>query len=277
MNHTIPTSTDTGSLRVDDATLYFETRGTGPAVVLAGCPMDATAFAHLADRLADDHTVITCDPRGINRSIVDDPSQDVTPETLADDLAHLVTHLDIGPVAVFGSSGGAVAALAMLQQHGHLVRIVVAHEPPLDELLDDRVRLRVETEDIVATYLAGDIAGAWGKFLTQANIVLTNDELAAGWPDEPDPQATADEHFFFAHTLRPTTYWCPDIGKLRQCASRIVVGVGAASLGQSCDRTSEALALLLGNDRRIFPGDHIGFVKDPDEFAAQLRAALAQR
>ena len=95
------------------ARLHYEVRGRGPLVVLVGAPMDAAAFAPLADLLAADHTVLTTDPRGINRSSVDDPDRDSTPELRADDLARLLTHLDAGPAAVLGSSGGAVSALAL--------------------------------------------------------------------------------------------------------------------------------------------------------------------
>ena len=56
----------------------------------------------------------------------------------ADDLARLLIHLDAGPAVVLGSSGGAVSALALVQAHPELVHTVIAHEPPLDELLDDR-------------------------------------------------------------------------------------------------------------------------------------------
>ena len=264
----------TATCRVDGATLHYEVRGAGPTLLLVGCPMDAAAFTSLADRMATDHTVITTDPRGINRSTSDRPDDDVTPEMLAHDFARLLASLGSGPVAVFGSSGGAVAALAMAQAHPDHVHTVVAHEPPLDELLDDRDKLRAETEDIVATYLAGDTGGAWAKFLAQANIVLSDDEMAAGWPDQPDPQAIADERFFFAHTLRPTTFWTPDLAALRDGTTRIVVGVGAASTGQSCDRTSNVLATALGLERTTFTGGHIGFVEDPDTFARQLRGAL---
>ena len=262
------------TLDVSGATLYFEVRGSGPAMFLVGCPMDATAFAPLAERLAIDHTVVTADPRGINRSTVDDRDNDVTPEMLAEDLNALASHLGISPVTVFGSSGGAVAALAFAQAYPDQVHTVVAHEPPLDELLEIREQLRIETEDIVATYLSGDKLGAWAKFFTQANIVLTDNEMASESPNEPDPQAMADEQFFFAHTLRPTTYWKPDLAGLRNTATRIVVGVGAQSAGQSCDHTSKALAQALGLTRTTFTGDHVGFVANPELFAEQLRFAL---
>ena len=274
MNQQMSTAPAIGSFRVDGADLYYERRGFGPVLVLVGCPMDATAFGPLATRLAAGYTVITTDPRGMNRSKVDNPDRDVTPEMLADDLAQLLDHLGISSVALFGSSGGAVTALALVQGHPGLVHTVVAHEPPLDELLANREQLRVETEDIVATYLTGDIGGAWAKFLSQANIVLTDDELAAAWPAEPDPQAIADERFFFAHTLRPTTFWRPDLEVLRNSPSRIVVGIGDTSTGQSCDHTSKALADALGVDRTTFTGDHVGFVQHPEVFSRQLRATL---
>src|SRR5260370_10540547 len=93
--------------------------------------MDARPFAPLADRLAADHTVLTTDPRGINRSPVDDPDRDSTPQMRADDLSRLLTQLDAGPAAVLGSSGGAGGAPAPVHAHPDLVHTVIAHWPPL--------------------------------------------------------------------------------------------------------------------------------------------------
>ncbi len=266
---TPPDPTVNAVLATTGAHLYYEVRGAGPGLLLVGCPMDATAFAPLADLLAVDHTVITTDPRGINRSSVDDPDQDATPEMLAEDLSQLLNHLNLGPVAVFGSSGGAVSALALAQAHPDQVHTVVAHEPPLEELLEDRAELRDVTEDIVATYLSGDVGGAWGKFLASANIMLSDEDMAQ-WASEPTPQAAADELFFFAHTLRPSTYWLPDVAVLRAGGTRVIVGLGEESTGQTCERTSNTLATSLGISPISFPGDHIGFTTHPDSFADRL-------
>lgn len=270
---TVPVSIE--NFTAPDARLHVEVRGHGPVLALIGCPMDADAFGPLADQMAADHTVITTDPRGINRSTVDNPDRDVTPEMLADDLALILGHLGISSAAVFGSSGGAVSALALAIAHPTLVHTVVAHEPPLDELLADSDRLRAETDDIVATYLSGDVAGAWAKFLAQANIDVGAKDLAADRTVEPDPQVVADERFFFEHTLRPSTRWQPDLEALRTGWPRIVVGIGDASSGQSCDHTSRALAAALGVAPINFPGDHIGFTRHPGAFATLLRVALA--
>jgi pimeloyl-ACP methyl ester carboxylesterase len=269
------TDTGTGStLAVPGVRLHYEVRGAGPLVVLAGAPMDAAAFAPLAELLATDHTVVTTDPRGINRSPLDDPGQDSTPELRADDLARIIAHLDAGPAAVFGSSGGAVTALALVQSRPELVRTVVAHEPPFFALLDDRDRLAGQTEDLIATYHSGDVLGAWAKFMIQANIVLPDGVLEQMFGGDRAPQVVADERRWFAHELRPTVGWRPDLGALRAAAPRIVIGIGEGSAGQLCDRVSRALAGVLGIEPVLFPGDHTGFAEDPERFAPRLRSAL---
>ncbi|MGP4003514.1 alpha/beta fold hydrolase [Streptomyces sp. 8N706] len=271
------TSTDIGrTLEVSGARLHYEVRGQGPLVVLCGAPMDAAAFAPLAGLLAADHTVLTTDPRGINRSRLDDPGQDSTPQLRADDLSRLITHLDAGPAVVLGSSGGAVSALALAEAQPEQVHTVIAHEPPLDELLEDRDQLHAETEELIATYLAGDVMGAWKKFFAQADIALPEPVIEQMFGGERDPQQVADERRWFAHEMRATTHWQPDITALGSTTGRIVVGIGADSAGQLCDRTSRSLAAALNIEPTIFPGGHTGFVEDPDAFATRLREVLRE-
>ena len=272
LTSTVPAAART--LEVPGARLHYEVRGEGPLVLLVAAPMDADSFAPLADLLATDHTVLTTDPRGIHRSTVDDPDQDSTPEMRADDLARLLTHLDAGPAAVLGSSGGAVSVLALAQAHGDLVHTVISHEPPLHEMLPDREQLFVQTEDMVATYLGGDVIGAWTTFMAMANIPMPQVAIEQMFGGERDPQQVADEHFQYAHMLRPTVRFRPDLGALRWATTRIVVGIGEQSGGQLCDRASIALAAALGIEPTMFPGGHIGFVEDPGAFAARLRAVL---
>ncbi|MEU3462888.1 alpha/beta hydrolase [Streptomyces sp. NPDC006733] len=274
MNPTSPAPATTSTLRVPDARLHYEVRGYGPLVLLVGAPMDAAAFAPLADRLATDHTVLTTDPRGINRSPVDDPGEDATVELRADDLARLLLHLDAGPAAVLGSSGGAVSALALVQARPDLVSTVIAHEPPLNELLDDREEIRARTEDMIATYRSGDVTGAWRTFMSLAGIELPDGMFEQMFGGDWEPQRIADDHFQFLHMLRPTTRWRPDIAVLRSAPARVLVGLGKESGGQLCERTSLALASALGVEPTMFPGGHVGFAEDPDAFEIRLREVL---
>jgi pimeloyl-ACP methyl ester carboxylesterase len=274
MKHTSTEPVTVATLRVPDARLHYEVRGEGPLVVLVGAPMDARSFVPLAELLATGHTVLTTDPRGVNRSPVDDPDRDSTPELRADDLARLITHLDEGPAAVLGSSGGAVTALALAQSAPERVHTVVAHEPPLCELLDDRDERHAHTEEIVATHLHGDLTGAWRKFLAGAGIHLPEPVFEQMYGGERAPQQLADEHHWFAHEIRPTTHWRPDVAALRAGTPRVVIGIGETSGGQLCDRTSTALATALDLEPTMFPGGHIGFVEDPAGFATRLNAVL---
>ncbi|GIG00946.1 alpha/beta fold hydrolase [Catellatospora citrea] len=275
MNDTSTVPVTSSTLQVPGARLHYEVRGAGPLVVLVGAPMDGRAFTPLAELLAADHMVLTTDPRGIFRSTVDDRDQDSTPQQRGDDLARLITHLDAGPAVVLGSSGGAVSALALAETRPELVSTVIAHEPPLDELVEDRAELRAATDDMIATYLGGDPRGAFAKFLKIANIELPPPVFEAIVGGERDEQSVADEHFQYAHMLLPTVSFVPDTAALRGNGTRVVVGIGADSTGQLCDRTSRALAASLGIEPTMFPGDHIGFADDPVAFAARLREVLA--
>ncbi|MEU6187971.1 alpha/beta hydrolase [Nocardia sp. NPDC047038] len=273
MTH-LPSAVTARTLDVPGAHLYYELRGAGPLVVLAGAPMDAAAFAPLADLLAVDHTVLTTDPRGHQGSTLKDAEADSTPELRADDLVRLIAHVDAGPAVVFGSSGGAVTALALARSRPDLVTTAIAHEPPINALIADRDEHRAATDDLVATYARGDVLGAWRKFFAAANIAMPEPVLEQMFGPERDPRQLASERYWFAHEIRGTTTWEPDIRALRHASTRLVIGIGAESAGQFCDRTSRALAAALDLTPTLFPGGHTGFVDDPGAFADRLREII---
>ncbi|HEX6151450.1 alpha/beta hydrolase [Nocardioides sp.] len=264
----------TSILSVEGADLYYELRGQGPLIALHAAPMDAASFTPLAELLAADHTVLTSDPRGISRSTVRDGNRDVTPEMRADDLAALLRHIDVGRATVFGSSGGAVSGLALIQAHPELADTVIAHEPPLAGLLDDSAELRRQTDDMIETYLAGDRRRAWEKFMATANIRLPDETFEAMFGGPIEGQAAADERFSFARMERATTFWMPDLAALRATETRLIIAIGEESTDELCDRTSRALAADLGIQPTTFPGGHVGFAEGPEAFAARLRQVL---
>ena len=158
------------TLDVPGARLYYERQGAGPLVLMVGSPMDSTGFAGLARALADRYTVVTYDPRGIGHNIREDATQDVTPEQQADDVHRLLSVLGGEPAHVFGSSGGAVVGLALVTAHPGQVRTLVAHEPPVIELLPDREQVRAQIQDIYDTYRADGADKAMAKFMAHAGL-----------------------------------------------------------------------------------------------------------
>ncbi|MFC5804205.1 alpha/beta fold hydrolase [Streptomyces formicae] len=269
--------TTTHTLAVPGGRLHYEVRGAGPLLLLMGAPMSAAHFAPLADALASDHTVVTHDPRGIAGSVLDDPEQDSTPELRADDIAALLDALGAESADVFGSSGGAVTGLALVERHPDRVRTLVAHEPPLLELLPDAAEQRAATDDIIETFHREGMGAAWMKFMSNAGFDLGGDDEPAPPQGEPSPQDLADSARFFAHELRGTALYVPDIAALTAGPARVVVGIGAASGSLLTYRTSVALAGRLGAPPAEFPGDHGGFMGQPKEFAEVLRKVLARR
>ncbi|MQY30576.1 alpha/beta fold hydrolase [Nocardia aurantia] len=266
---------NTATLAVPDGTLYYELRGSGPLIALVGSPMHTAPFAPVADALAADHTVLTTDPRGHFGSVLTDPGSDSTPELRADDLARLLRHVDTGPATVFGSSGGAITTLALLQANPELVRTAIAHEPPLSELLPDRVEQRAAREDIVATYVAGDVVGAIRKFFTFADIHMPEPVFQEMFGGERDAAAIANDDYFYLHELRGTAGWQPDLDALRAAPTRLLLGIGETSAGTFCDRATRALGAELSIEPELFPGGHGGFTEDPVKFADRLRELTA--
>ena len=242
-------------------------------MLLLGAPMPAADFAPLAEALVSDHTVVTTDPRGITGSTLADPHQDSTPQLRADDAAAILDDLGAQSADVFGSSGGAVTGLALVSGHPTRVRTLVAHEPPVLELLPDAAAQRAKTEDIIATFHRDGVAAAMAMFM--ANVGFDVNPEGAPAVSEPSPQQIAHGTRFLAHELRGTAGYLPDIAALTRSRARVVVGIGAASGGLLTFRTSTALADQLGTPPVEFPGDHSGFIGQPEEFAKALREVLA--
>jgi len=94
------------------------------------------------------------------------------------------------------------------------------------------------------------------------------------WAPEPQPIATTEE--FFAHLIRPTTRYRPDIQALRAASTRIVVARGTTSKGQLANRTAVALAGQLATTVIDFPGDHGGFVAFPQQCGHLLDQVLTE-
>jgi len=267
------------TLDVPGARLYYEIRGSGPLLLMLGSPMDSTGFAGMAAELADSYTVVTYDPRSVSNSTSEDATQDVTPELQADDVHRLLSALGSEPAYVFGSSGGAVVGLALATAHPNQVRMLVAHEPPVIELLPDGAQIRAQINDIYDTYCNEGPEAAMQKFLAHAGVggpSAEGDESRS----EPDPEMmarmrSATDHFL-AHLLRPTALYHPEIEALRTGSVQIVVAGGTTSKGQLAHRTATALAERLGTNVVDFPGSHVGFMEQPSLCARLLRQVLTE-
>jgi pimeloyl-ACP methyl ester carboxylesterase len=107
---------------VNGTTLWYELEGTGtPCVALHG---GIEPLYRGWRSLADEHRVLWFDQRGTGRS-GRAGLETVSMEQLADDVAALLRHLDLGPATVFGHSYGGFVAQELALRHPDLVRALV--------------------------------------------------------------------------------------------------------------------------------------------------------
>lgn len=257
----------TGRLKVPGATCYWEKRGTGPVLLLiSGGPTDANIYDGLASVLASQFTVITYDPRGNSRSVFDDGEQeDLDMNVCGDDAAVLLgTFLkDDTKAFVFGNSGGAQIGLNLTARYPALVAKLIAHEPPCASLVPD---LAHALEPVMEVYRRDGALGALAKFAEVAGMAPSR--------RTPSDQMLKNFDYFFAHAARPISEYRPDIARLKK-GPPITVGVGVASEGQLAYRTAQALARELDIAPVTFPGDHTGWLRELDAFAALIRGQFS--
>ena len=288
------TEPQTNTLEVPGGVLTYVVRSndssTEPVLLMIASPMGAAGFGTLSGYFTD-RTVVTYDPRGVERSKRTDGAPESTPDEHADDLHRLISALDAGPVDIFASSGGAVNALALVSRHPEQVRTLIAHEPPLAEVLPDREHALAAIRDIHETYQRGGVGPGMVKFIT---LVSHRGPIPADFADRsaPDPAAfglpteddgSRNDPMLGQHIIWVTHYQ-HDFDALRTAPTRIVVAAGAESEGQMTYRGAVAVAERLATAPVIFPSDHGGFLGgeygqtgDPPAFAAKLREVLTAK
>jgi pimeloyl-ACP methyl ester carboxylesterase len=285
--------TQTRTLDAPGATITYDIRGhldeataERPTLFMLASPMEALGFGSLAPHF-EDRPVVTYDPRGVGRSVRTDDATESTPEQHADDIRRVIDAVGGGPIDVLASSGGAVNCLALVAAHPHLVRILVAHEPPLAAFLADRAEVLGANADIGETYRRAGMGPAMAKFL---RLVMVEGPMPsfAGEPD-PDPAAfglpTVDDGSRDDPLLGQNNRTCvpyePDIAALRAASTRIVLAAGEETANHMTGRAAAATATALGLALAMFPSGHAGFLGgefgqygNPDAFAATLREIL---
>ena len=280
----------TRTLDVPGATLTYDVRtseaSTEPPLMLIGSPMGAAGFGTLASHFPD-RTVVTYDPRGSERSTKADMTSQSTPEQHADDLHRLIQEIG-GPVDLFGSSGGATNALALVASHPEDVRTVVAHEPPIATLLPDRENALAASRAVHETYLRSGFGAGMAHFIA---LVSHTGEFPDDWAQQPGPHPAmfgmpAEDNGdrtdpLLGQAMIPGTHFELDIDALRAASSRIVIAAGVESEGILPSRAASEVARLLGTEVVAFPSGHGGFLGgeygqtgEPEAFAAKLREVL---
>ena len=285
--------TTTRTLETSEADIVYDVHGPlptadgRPPLVMIGQPMDASGFATVASYFAD-RTVVTYDPRGLGRSVRKDGRVNNAPTVQAEDVHAVIEALGVGPVEMFASSGGAVTALALVAAHPDDVTTLVAHEPPLNQVLPDADaadRARAGFHDAYQAKGSGAGMAAFiamtmwhGEFTEEYFAQPAPDPAQFGMPTEDD--GSRDDPLLSDRSWAITDYR-PDVDALVAAPTHIVIAVGEESQDTYTGRTTVATAELLGQQATVFPSHHGGFLGgefgyagQPEAFARTLRGVL---
>ncbi|MFJ9817423.1 alpha/beta fold hydrolase [Streptomyces sp. NPDC101151] len=256
-----------GMFEVDQAELYYEIRGSGPALLLiSGAGGDAGYYSAIAGELADAFTVITYDRRGNSRST----GRSGTPMRLAQqaaDARRLLQGLADGRALVFGNSGGAIIGLALAASYPEVVSGLIAHEPPAVNVLPDDDPARGFFAEVAACYAEGG-GGAAGRRFART----VRGEGTYRWPDDLWRRFLTNQDHLFGSEWPGFAAFRPDEAALRAAPFPLVLGAGAEDRGAYYARPSVEIARRIGVPWAEFPGIHMEFLRNPVAFAAALRA-----
>ncbi|MFD3869537.1 alpha/beta fold hydrolase [Streptomyces sp. NPDC058623] len=270
-----------GGLHVNGATLHYEVRGQGPLLLLIpGGAGGAASFDGIADDLAAEYTVATYDPRGMSRSALDDPDAEQRVAEHADDALRIMDLLSPGePARVFGLSSGAITAVHLLTAHPERVERLVAHEPPLVEVLPDAPEHRALIARVQETFRSEGLMPAMTVFAAGMRKDGDTAEPRAEVKLPPQAAARAEQTmanlpYFLGRIVPNFMSYAPDIHRLETLSDRLVLACGQDSRGELPYRPAAFLAEHLGTELRHFPGGHSGLTTHPAEFGELLRKAF---
>lgn len=266
------------TINVNGASLYYELRGGGPPVLfIAGATGDGGVFTEVAERLADEFTVITYDRRGNSRSPRPDGWTATSIDEQADDVAALLRALNLAPAVIFGTSGGALILLNLLLRHPEVVRGALVHEPPLVSVVPGGnelvAHLKAMTEEAIAK---GGPRGAIALFLRteagDANFEHLDPTLRE--------RMLGNAEVFFSMELGPFITYVPDASALSQARVPVTALAGVDHRGVDGGPGSyhyEAarwVAERRGTKIIEIISAHTPYLDHPQELAATLRPMI---
>jgi len=253
--------------------LYCEVRGEGePLLMISGGGGDAGFFSFVADILSDEFKVITYDRRGNSRSTRNEPQNFEISQQSRDAVA--VIHAAGEESAfVFGNSGGAVIALDMAKTQPQAVRAVVVHEPPVTHVHPD---CKTWQRFFAAVYWIGHM---FGGNLAMLAFALPTGIPQSGYtsiPEDTSKRMGKNHDFFVKNEMLAFSNYQPDVEAIKHNGVSVIMAAGKMTLDKRkfYGETAPILAKLLGCEMTVFPGHHLSYMEQPQEWSATLRGIL---
>ena len=262
----------TGTAHAEEgAELYFERRGSGPALLMIpGGGGDCGGYVRIGEELAGEYEVISFDRRANSRSTGSrEQTMDVAQQSR--DAVAVLDAAGVESALVFGNSGGAIIGLDLAARFPQRVRKLVAHEPPVIRLLPDAEEWIAFFDEVVALNDSDGPEAATAKFFESVGGLTESHETRGA---EAFERLRQNLHFFYQREMDAFLRFVPDAEAIRAGGVPVVMSAGRESEGYYYARTVPLVAERLGCPVMEFPGHHTGATDVPEQFAVTLREAL---
>lgn len=281
----VPTARDRVAMTtidVNGTTLYYERRGEGPSVLfIAGATGDAGHFGGVAEALADEFTVVTFDRRGNSRSTGSPNQGGASVDVQADDVAALLTALELAPAVVYGSSSGAIYLTSLALRRPDVLRGAIFHEPPYVAVTSQPEAVGAGLQAAIGDGMArGGSPVAVESFLRWAcgNEAF---ETLESLDDELVTRCVENGDALFGSELPGLATYLPDPAELQAMRVPSVVTAGAEHADRASDgywfhEAAAWLATQLGTPLVETPGGHVPQATHPQALLAWLRPVLRE-
>jgi len=259
------------TVHVNGVRLHVERSGEGavPLVLVHGSWGSHRGWDTVVPGLAANFDVVTYDRRGHSDSDRPD-AQGSVHEDVAD-LAGLIEYLGLAPAWVAGNSFGGSIALRLPVRHGELVQGVIAHEPPLFDLIAGDRHLAPDVHEdeasmagILDRITSGDHAAAAQQFI---ETVLG----PGGWSELPPSmrEAAIENAPTFLDEAQDPDQQAFDPAWLHGFQRPLMLTYGSESPPQFPGVVSKLAEALPAARTKEFQGaGHVPHVTHPDAFVA---------
>ncbi len=258
-------------LEVNEVKIYHEVRGSGPSVLfIAGATGDCGHFQRVAELLSDEFTVVTYDRRGNSRSPRPKDWEGTSTEEHSEDAAALIEALGLAPVAVFGSSAGAIIGLDLSIRRPELVRGAILHEPPMMAGMSNPEEMMGAVQQVVEGGMqSGGLRGGVEAFFR----FVAGDETFEKLDPQLRERMLGNGETCLITEMPVFPAYEPDEATLAAVEVPLRVMVGPDSvLGEPAGW----LAGQLGVELESLPGGHTPYFDRPQEMAGALRPMLRE-
>jgi pimeloyl-ACP methyl ester carboxylesterase len=194
--------------------------------------------------------------------------------TLGQHVEDAVAVLDtcgIGKANIFGSSAGAVVTLCVLSSHPERVTKAIAHEPPVLEVLDDRIPLRKEFSRVLQIEMEQGVEAACKTFFDIIGIMGEVDTTALNLI----ASAVSRRPISPIREIHPILDYSPELSVLRSQREKLVLAKASLHQNSMPARAVERLAEMLDLRALAFTGNHFGYMdymaeNKPEAFAREI-------